>query len=270
MFANKMQVVTIVGEGSAIGSDNPIPIGINGAAPAPSIPVPDGKKLVLTDMLGSTSANPCEFVVQQSRDGGATWFNVMLARSAGQDSKFIGFVTPRVIRGGPQVLIQVLNNSGAGQVSITLIGWLEDAASGQGILSGEFIQPCATGRVLTLGVAEQTLPIGVDFIAPASAVNIPLGVTWNITDWVVCASAGTIFRIQESDDGGITWYDRVIARVPGFGPSEDFGFETPISIVGGAEVQMRLRVTTPNGAADVDVTLGVSQQPSGVAVVPIP
>jgi hypothetical protein len=265
-----MEPVTITGEGAADGSEETIDIGMNGGTPASTLAVPLGKKLVLTDMLVSAAQLPCEFIVQQSRDAGANWFNVMLERSAGQDSNMIPYQAPRAIKGGADVLIRVQQVGAAGAVSVTLIGWLEDSKAGKGALSDNFALPCATGRNMTGGTAEETLPIGVDFNAPASAIQIPRGVTWEITDWVVCATLGTVYRIQQSDDSGSTWYDKAIARVVGGGPSEHFPFKTPIVIVGSDQCQMRLRVATPTGAAEVDVTLGVLQTPPNLAVVPIP
>lgn len=270
MFADDMDVLTIVGEATSSGVEGTINIGLNGGIPAASIQVPQGKKLVLTDILGSAAASPCEFIVQKSRDGGANWFNVMLLRTAGQTSNFVSYESPRVIKGGAQTFVRVRQLGTGGDVSITLSGWFEDSQPGKGVLSGDFYQPSMTGRDTTAGAAEQTLPIGVDYEAPASALQVPVGMSLEITDWVVCAPSATIWRIQQSDDGGVSWYDRAIARVPGSGPSQHFKFQTPINVIGADGTQIRLRVTTPAGASDVDCTLGVIQRPAGVAVVPIP
>src|ERR1700687_2495145 len=263
MFGDDIAVVTIVGEGTATGVEGTVNIGLNGGTPAASIQIPPGKTLALTDELISSATNPVEVIVQQSQDNGANWFNVMLERTVGQDSNGVNYVSARVIKGGPQTFMRVRQLGGAGAMSISLSGWMEDSTPGKGLLSVDFGLPNMTGRVTTAGSGEQTLPIGVDFSAPVSAVQVPAGVSLEITDWVVCASAGSIFRIQQSDDGGLTWYNRAVGRVVGGGPSKYIKFQTPITIVGSATAQMRLRVTTPLGAADVDVTLGLLKSPAG-------
>ncbi len=269
MFEKAIDPLTIVGTGFGGGADAEMSLVVNGVAPAvpEHYPVPAGKKLVITDMLVGARQTATEFIVQQSPDGGGHWYNVALERSGGQDSNIVAYEAPRAIKGGDQCLVRILQNGGFGANVCTLLGWLEDVGVNQGILSKEYGLPSCTGRVHTAGAGEQTLPLGYELQDPAAALVVPDGFAIEITDWVVCASLGSTFRIEQSIDAGASWFTRAQAYVTGGGPSKHFRFRTPIRIVGGPDVQFRHRVQTPNGAGDVDATLGIIQQPGGVGVV---
>lgn len=119
-----------------------------------------------------------------------------------------------------------------------------------------------TGRATTAGAAEQTLPLVLGTAAAAAFLPVPEGQTWMISDWIICAPpAGTIHRIQQSNDGGLSWFNKAVARVIGSGPSKIFKFRTPIKVKGGPLVQVRARVTTPPGPGPVDVAWGAMSQP---------
>jgi hypothetical protein len=130
------------------------------------------------------------------------------------------------------------------------------------MLSDEITELNITGRGTTSGAAEQTLPLTLGTAAPAATLAVPQGETWMISDWIICAPpAGTIHRIQQSNDGGLSWFNKAVARVIGSGPSKVFRFRTPIKVKGGPAVLVRARVTTPPGPGPVDVAWGAMSQP---------
>lgn len=119
-----------------------------------------------------------------------------------------------------------------------------------------------TGRGVTVGAAEETLPLALGLNPAAASLPVLAGSTWMISDWVICSPpAGTIHRIQQSNDGGLSWFNKAIARVVGTGPSKVFRFRTPIKVKGGAAVLVRARVTTPPGPGSVDVSWAAMSQP---------
>jgi len=130
------------------------------------------------------------------------------------------------------------------------------------MLADDITELNITGRGVTAGSAEETLPLALGLNPAAASIAVPQGTTWMISDWVICSPpAGTIHRIQQSNDGGLVWFNKAIARVLGTGPSKVFRFRTPIKVRGGPAVLVRARVTTPPGAGPVDVSWAAMSQP---------
>lgn len=119
-----------------------------------------------------------------------------------------------------------------------------------------------TGRGTTAGTGEETLPLTVNLNAPVAAIPVPEGQIMMIPTWIICAPpAGTIFKIQQSNDSGVSWFNKAIGRVQGGKASKVFNFKTPIKVKGSATTLVRQRVQTPPSPGPVDVTWGAMSQP---------
>jgi hypothetical protein len=130
------------------------------------------------------------------------------------------------------------------------------------MLADDITERDITGRGTTSGTAEETLPLTLGLAAPAASLAVPQGSTWMISDWIICAPpAGSIFKIQQSNDNGVSWFNKAIGRVQGGKASKVFTFRTPIKVKGSATTLVRQRVQTPPAPGAVDVTWGTMSQP---------
>lgn len=117
------------------------------------------------------------------------------------------------------------------------------------------------GSATTGSSAEQTLPLSANGGAPAAAVACPAGYWTVLAAFHVTAEAAARFVLQKTTDGGSTWADLHHWRQPQDGASGVDSDNGLIFIQGGAGVQLRMRVTTPGGAAYVSVSLHGYEQP---------
>lgn len=128
-FADDVFPISIVGEGSVGPGEGTVNLSQEGSTPAASIPVHDGQRLVITDFLISSSLAACEFIIQQTQDGGATWHDVVVQRTITADSGLEALESPRVVKGGVNTAIRVRATPDGGavsDVSATLLGRLEN------------------------------------------------------------------------------------------------------------------------------------------------
>lgn len=120
-----------------------------------------------------------------------------------------------------------------------------------------------TGRQTTAGAGVETVSLTVDGATPATTVAIAAGSVFSISDAIYggILTGNQVWQIQQANDGS-TFFD--IARVVGIfntgalsTPSAHTKFEPGLVIDGnaGADVRIRLRVTTVAGATAVIFTL---------------
>lgn len=121
-FSQELTGVSIVGFNlTQAAGENPLDLSRDGSAPAASIAIPAGEKLVIADWINSAEFI-APFRLQKTTDGGLNWFDIALMRSGTNDSNKMDLATPFVIEGGAGVAIRVLVNpaNGPGMVSSTL------------------------------------------------------------------------------------------------------------------------------------------------------
>jgi hypothetical protein len=119
--------------------------------------------------------------------------------------------------------------------------------------SGEVIWN-VTARETTAGAAEQDLSISLNGAVGAASVAIPDGSQLQITDNNVNCVDVANFRLQQTNDGGGSWFDLMPLRLPGDGNIGQ-SLNTAIVVDGGSNVAIRVRAETPNGAALVGASL---------------
>jgi hypothetical protein len=121
-----------------------------------------------------------------------------------------------------------------------------------------------TGRQTTGGAVEEVLNLILDGAAPAAFLPVPAGQKWEISDVEVCVVSTIVqLRLQESRDGGATWFDHFVSRFDtniGNSQSRLFNFKSPIRIDGAANKRFRALVTTPQGALLVTVTIRLATE----------
>ncbi len=123
-FSQELTGVSIVGYNLAQGpGEAAVPLSRDGSAPAASIAIPAGEKLVIADWINS-SVLLVPFRLQKTTDGGLNWFDIALMRTGVNNTNKMDLATPFVIEGGVGVAIRVLANnpigSGTSMVSTTL------------------------------------------------------------------------------------------------------------------------------------------------------
>ncbi len=121
-FSQELTGVSIVGFNlTQAAGENPIDLSRDGSAPAASIAIPAGEKLVIADWINAAAALT-PFRLQKTTDGGLNWFDIALMRTGANDTNKMDLATPFVIEGGAGVAIRVLCNPAAGpdMVSTTL------------------------------------------------------------------------------------------------------------------------------------------------------
>jgi hypothetical protein len=128
------------------------------------------------------------------------------------------------------------------------------------LLDPEVIEHSIVGYDVTAGAAEQTLPISLDGSAPAASVAIGAGVIMLINEFAVAGEdpGESRFRLQQSNNAGVAWFDIALARV-GFNDTNPQEYETPIRVVGGVGVLLRVRVETVGGAFQVAANARANQ-----------
>jgi hypothetical protein len=126
-FADDVFPISITGIQSITGANQVVSLSQEGSALAASIPVQAGLKFVITDFLISSDLSACEAVIQQTQDGGASWFDVCLQRTEAPNSSSEALESPRVVKGGPNTAIRVIGtpDSGSTSLSVTILGRLE-------------------------------------------------------------------------------------------------------------------------------------------------
>ena len=111
-----------------------------------------------------------------------------------------------------------------------------------------------TARETTAGAPEQDLSISLNGAAGAGSVAVPASSELQITDITVGSADLCNFRVQQTNDGGATWFDLMPLRLPADGNIGQ-SLNTPLVIQGGANVALRVRAETPNGAALASASL---------------
>lgn len=128
----------------------------------------------------------------------------------------------------------------------------------EAILDPEVIEHSLVGYVATGGAPEQTLNLTFDATAAAASVAVAAGTILEISDIVASAAAAAIFKVQQSNDAGGSWFDIAIVRLAAAG-TVPYPMNTPLRVVGGTAVLLRARAETPGGAAQVGLTLRAAQ-----------
>jgi len=110
-----------------------------------------------------------------------------------------------------------------------------------------------TGRNATIGAtAEEAYNLSFNGAAAAATQAVPAGTSLFITDIASHGNQVTMFRIQQTNDG-LTWFDLDIIRHAADGYIART-LQTPIRVIGGANVSIRARAQTPGG----DVAAGTT------------
>jgi len=131
-----------------------------------------------------------------------------------------------------------------------------------GTMNGGYYSPRdIVGAQATGGAAEETLQLSINGAAPAAAIAIGAGYWLLLKVFHVTAEAAARFRIDKSVDGGSNWSPLHHWRQPQDG-SSGVNDDQLVAIEGGALVQIRVRVTTPDGAAYVSISLHGIMQPA--------
>lgn len=120
-FAQELTGVSIVGFSETTGpGENPVLLSRDGSAPAASIAIPAGEKLVIGDWINAAAVlTPMR--LQKTVDGGLNWFDIALMRCGANDSNKMDLATPFVIDGGVGVAIRVLADPGIGTGTTTVM-----------------------------------------------------------------------------------------------------------------------------------------------------
>jgi hypothetical protein len=120
-FSQELAGVSIVGFNLAqAGGENPVLLSRDGSAPAASIAIPAGEKLVIGDWInGADLLTP--FRLQKTVDGGLNWFDMALMRTGVNDTNKMDLDTPFVIEGGVGVAVRVLANPPGAAVIMTTL-----------------------------------------------------------------------------------------------------------------------------------------------------
>lgn len=117
-----------------------------------------------------------------------------------------------------------------------------------------------SGLQTTAGAAEETVDVSLNGAAPAASIAVLDGQKLQITDILASARAEAVFQIQIDRGSGFVTSLTSIIGASGNSGTVDLG--TPLTVVGGAAVFLRVRVTTPAGAALVAISmLGISGNP---------
>lgn len=127
------------------------------------------------------------------------------------------------------------------------------------LLTQLLTQKSITGLQTTGGAPEETLNLSVDGALAAASIAVPLGTILAITDIIPSGAAASRFRIQQSNDGGVGWFD-VLVSIIAAAACPSVNLNAPIKIIGSATTLIRARVETPGGAALVSLTLRAAQQ----------
>jgi hypothetical protein len=123
-FSQELIGVSIVGFSEAQGpGENPLFLSRDGSAPAASIAIPVGERLVISDWINAgDTLTPMR--LQKTTDGGLNWFDIALMQTGANDSNKMNLETPFVIDGGVGVAIRVLCNPGIGSGTATVMSTL--------------------------------------------------------------------------------------------------------------------------------------------------
>lgn len=113
-----------------------------------------------------------------------------------------------------------------------------------------------TGLATTAGAAEETLPLTFDATVAAASIAVAAGTTLTVGSLHFTSVALANWRIQQSNDGGSTWFDILLTSSPATTVGTTNVSANPgLVVTGGTQVSIRCRVTTPGGAAAVTATL---------------
>lgn len=128
------------------------------------------------------------------------------------------------------------------------------------LLDSEVIERSIVGYEDTIGAAEQSINLSLDGSVPAVTIAVGVDVLLLINDFIVCGedAVESRFRLQQSNDGGGSFFDIALARV-GQNDTNPQTYETPLRVVGGAGVLLQVRAETISGIARVGVTVRSAQ-----------
>ncbi len=94
----------------------------------------------------------------------------------------------------------------------------------------------------------------------ANTIAVTTGTNLILSDWLVSAEAAADFKVQKTTDG-VSFFDVLIWRQPSDGTGGITELGIAVSVTGGANVALRVRVTTPGGATNVTTTLRSYTEP---------
>jgi hypothetical protein len=109
----------------------------------------------------------------------------------------------------------------------------------------------------TAAATEETALLSLDGSTPAVSLAVPAGSTLSISDATFSGVALSTWRIQQANDG-VAFFDVGLYSAPASSVSQaSLEFRTGLVVNGnsGTNVLIRVRVTTPGGAAAVTATL---------------
>jgi hypothetical protein len=114
-----------------------------------------------------------------------------------------------------------------------------------------------TGNQTTAGAAEETVLLTLDGAAPAASISVPVGTNTVITDMILGGNLVTMWRVQQTNNGGVAWFDIGLFNVTDATSMSTpiHTFNTGLVIKGGALVAFRVRVESPGGSSPVVATL---------------
>ena len=120
-----------------------------------------------------------------------------------------------------------------------------------------------TGLQTTAGSAEETVSLVVDGAAPATSVTVAAGSNVVISDIIAGGESMTIWKVQQSNDSGSSWFDIALIESTGqsIAPSPIFDYNVGLVISSSDAattsdtVMFRVRAETPGGADEVRFTI---------------
>jgi hypothetical protein len=104
------------------------------------------------------------------------------------------------------------------------------------------------GEGFTTGIVDEVLPMSENAQTPASSIPVPAGSYMEIDDYdVACGGNLGKFKLQQTNDGS-TWFTIGALDVSGtgVGTHRQVNPQTPWRVDGGANVAIRVAITTPS------------------------
>ena len=116
-----------------------------------------------------------------------------------------------------------------------------------------------TISITTDGAPEQTANIVANGAAAAASIAVATDTTLVISDLILGGLASAVWQLQQTNDG-MTWFNiaqiDTLANTGGTTPNSPmYSYYPGLTITGGADVAIRMRVTTAGGAIAVIGTL---------------
>jgi hypothetical protein len=128
--------------------------------------------------------------------------------------------------------------------------------------SSDFTSRNLVGSQTTAGAAEESVLLSLDGAVGAATIGVTAGTTISVSQILTTAAADASWAFQRSTDAGATWITCAFLNTDvSVDTFRQVTLSQPVVIVGGTAVLIRMRVTTPGGAAAVTCSFGIVQEP---------